>query len=348
MKEAPAPAAQEPDADESAAPPSLRKRVRFTQRDWNFDERRVPDAELVACCYWEYARESRLLRDLRQKCEQAWREAGSYDPLIPIVAGNIRHSNISVEVFLREIVLLCPSGLWQSTDPAQPLYRQTDFIPSLTSAFPASWQSLASNERASRAASVDLKVKPYFAFRRGRLRDVRAIERTVMHQRKVALNPNIDPLEVSSIAMLCPLVADAPFEWTDQSDRLPGGFLYPNGTEVSVVEIDWAHCTDKEIAKWVANYRPASIPDPKDTGGHKREDWRATLERLGLLRLRSRYTVERTIAIIAARLTLDQRRRGKFIEPGECNREAEKAVADYHDLFPFLDPAEQPLSWPPQ
>jgi len=29
--------------------------------DWNFAA--VPDAELVACCYWEYARESAFIRD---------------------------------------------------------------------------------------------------------------------------------------------------------------------------------------------------------------------------------------------------------------------------------------------
>src|SRR5216684_7591220 len=33
--------------------------------DWNFDN--VPDGELVACCYWEYARESAFIREtLRQ------------------------------------------------------------------------------------------------------------------------------------------------------------------------------------------------------------------------------------------------------------------------------------------
>jgi len=34
--------------------------------DWNFDE--VPDGELVACCYWEYARESAFIRDVRKRC----------------------------------------------------------------------------------------------------------------------------------------------------------------------------------------------------------------------------------------------------------------------------------------
>ena len=30
----------------------------FSELDWNFDT--VPDTERVACCYWEYARESAL------------------------------------------------------------------------------------------------------------------------------------------------------------------------------------------------------------------------------------------------------------------------------------------------
>jgi hypothetical protein len=29
--------------------------------EWNFEQ--VPDGELVACCYWEYARESAFIRD---------------------------------------------------------------------------------------------------------------------------------------------------------------------------------------------------------------------------------------------------------------------------------------------
>ena len=37
--------------------------------EWDFE--RVPDGELVACCYWEYARESAFIRELRQRC---WRD----------------------------------------------------------------------------------------------------------------------------------------------------------------------------------------------------------------------------------------------------------------------------------
>jgi hypothetical protein len=39
--------------------------------EWDFDE--VPDNELVACCYWEYARESMFIRDLRRRSWEHWK-----------------------------------------------------------------------------------------------------------------------------------------------------------------------------------------------------------------------------------------------------------------------------------
>lgn len=306
--------------------------------EWNFTPDKVPDAELVACCLWEYARESAKLRELRQQCEKACRADGHADSVVPVVAGNIRHSNNSVEVFLREIVLQCPYDVWPNADPKKWI------LPG--SGFPNPWQELSQEERARRASYADLKMKPYLAFQRGRLRDAQAIVRTVMEQRKVELNPSINPLTVSWIATHSRLVVQ-PTDWKDE-DRLPAGFFYPDGTEVSVVEIDWTHFTNKEIGEWVGKHRPASIPEPKDRGGHKRGDWRATLERLGLLRLRSRYKVEKALATIAGYLTPAQRNKVKFVEPGECNREANIAVKDFHELLPFLASTEMPLSWPPK
>jgi hypothetical protein len=254
--------------------------------EWNFTPDKVSDDELVACCLWEYARESTKLRELRQQCEKACRADGSADAAVHLVAGNIRHQNNSRELFLREIVLQCPYDVWPNANPKEWI------LPG--SGFPNPWQKLSLEEKARRTKYADLKEKPYLPFQRGRLRDARAIVRTVLEQRKVALNPNINPLAVSWIATHSPLVAQ-PTDWTDE-DRLPAGFFYPDGTEVSVVEIDWTHFTNKEIGEWVGKHRPASIPEPKDRGGHKRGDWWATLERLGLLRLRSRYTVEKALS----------------------------------------------------
>lgn len=41
------------------------------REEWDFDS--VPVGELVACCYWEYARESPFVRDLRKRSWQYWK-----------------------------------------------------------------------------------------------------------------------------------------------------------------------------------------------------------------------------------------------------------------------------------
>jgi hypothetical protein len=310
--------------------------------EWNFDETKVSDTEVVACCLWEYARESATLKKLRQQCETACRADGNADSLVPVVAGNIRHPRNSVELFLREIVLQPPPDLWQSADPSKPRYVPPDYLP-IGNSFPYPWQQLSKDERARRAESVDLKMKPYFAFSRGRLRDAQAIVRTVMEQRKVALNPKINPLAVSLIATSVPLVTDAPFEWTDDNNRLPGGFVYPGGTEVSVVEIDWAHFTDKEIADSIAQSRPKEIPEPSGRGrGDAIADWRAKLERLGIMRLMHHHSFDDLTKIVPVEW-LD---REKYSSKAECKNEHKKALDDFHDLLP-LQSDEKPVSFEP-
>jgi hypothetical protein len=324
----------------NASPPRATRASRATrpaavdEKTWNFDKTKVLDTEVVACCLWEYARESATLKKLRQQCETAWRADGNADSLVPVVAGNIQHHRNSVELFLREIVLLPPPDLWQSADESKPFYWPPDAaLPPRTSSFPDSWQSMSTDERARWAKSVDLKMKPYFAFCRGHLRDAQAIVKTVIEQRKVGLNPQIDPLAVSLIATSMPLAPHAPFEWTGDNNRLPGGFVYPDGTEISVVEIDWAHFTDKEIADAIARSRPKEIPEPSGRGrGDTITDWRAKLERLGLLRLRRVQTATQTIKTVKAP-TIG---RIKFWEPKELNRDVQTAGKDFRLLFPFL------------
>jgi len=99
--------------------------------EWNFfDQKRVDDGELVACCFWEYARASTTLRGLRERCLKALQAEGARraknpcevghpcqaddnaePPLLFIVAGTIRHQSAPVETFLREIVRLPPPDL---------------------------------------------------------------------------------------------------------------------------------------------------------------------------------------------------------------------------------------------
>jgi len=49
----------------------------LSELDWNFDN--VPDDELVACCYWEYARESAFIRDTLREYRDWFLAGGKWD-----------------------------------------------------------------------------------------------------------------------------------------------------------------------------------------------------------------------------------------------------------------------------
>ena len=49
----------------------------FSPLDWNFDN--VPENELVACCYWEYARESAFIRDTLREYRDWILAGGKWD-----------------------------------------------------------------------------------------------------------------------------------------------------------------------------------------------------------------------------------------------------------------------------
>src|ERR1022692_3916499 len=55
-----------------------RVRARLPEHEWNFDS--VPDGELVACCYWEYARESASICDAVKTGKTAFANQGIAKP----------------------------------------------------------------------------------------------------------------------------------------------------------------------------------------------------------------------------------------------------------------------------
>ena len=116
------------------------------------------------------------------------------------------------------------------------------------------------------------------------------------------------------------------------------------GVERLGVEIDWGSFQNDEIAEtfkfWLKANRPPAFPGFVKRG-KKRVEWWAKIERLGLLRLRSRYTFAEAKPFLAQLTVI-----AKNTDSGECNREAKIAVTDFHNLFPFLDLTEMPRSWP--
>src|SRR6266849_6124669 len=56
--------------------------------DWNFDS--IPDHHLIACCYWEYARESVFLKKFKSRCVEANRNPQPLSKAFDLVGKDAR------------------------------------------------------------------------------------------------------------------------------------------------------------------------------------------------------------------------------------------------------------------
>jgi hypothetical protein len=290
----------------------------LSEQDWNFDN--VPCSELVACCYWEYARESAFIRGLRQRCwecqrslylkGQWWNE--SEDKKIHADLQKVQSIGYPAEVFLRGF-FHPPDGVLPDVRPLKP-----DEIHHLTASFPKPWLELAIGERAYRSKiNSDVEAGQRVPFTRGFF------------------------LHVNDIAKLGPSQS-----WTrKQLLESHPSVIYGSGVEMAVVGIDWSAFTNEEIVncfrKWVKANRPPDIPVPNKQG-HKRISDRVKLERLAVMRLLHRCKVAelRTLCPGAWKRYDTPNRRWR--------KDVEKAYAHFQELFPFLDKNEFPLSWPPK
>ena len=130
----------------------------------------------------------------------------------------------------------------------------------------------------------------------------------------------------------------------------PDGYHYQNA-EIDLkdwvarvhCEIDWSWSNrniEKAFRQWLKQSRPPPLRELAGRG-HDSLEIRASLERLGLIRLRYCLTFADATKFLA-RLP----RSSKTQNASECNREARKALDDWHRLFPFIPEDEKPRSWP--
>ena len=325
----------------------------FSELDWNFDG--VPDGELVACCYWEYARESAFIRDtllemrtdllgsvkpdrLLEKSERpAWCDKLS----------RIKSIGYRADVFVRGSGFE-PGTIWQSIDPRKPNFRHPDAPPLLPGSFPARWQSLSSVERGQRSRiGSGRSAFPLVPLERGDWREAGDIARWAeasLHALQAAFEKsrreNPKASEVKAIAQ------DRLRPYRDIQPSLYGA----GGSEVTVLTINWAQFTNEQIIghfrKWVKANRPKQARNP-DTRGHKPGDWRAKLTRLAVMRLLSQFSAfqivrQDSFPAIWETNQFSGRKWGDFTKWRDARREAGKI---FHTLFPFLPKDEKPSSW---
>ena len=292
--------------------------------DWNFDS--VPDSELMGCCYWEYARESTFIREVRRRSLEAWRTGGHWDGGLNTDLITLQSIEYAAEVFLRGFSFE-PDVAYQIADPKAPHYRHPE-APPITGSFPQPWQSLAAAERACRARiRTDREAIPLVPFKRGYAFFAEDIARWYKNRRaSAAEGEEIHPS------------------------------LFSAGAEIGVVEIQWGAFTNDELVngfrKWVKANRPQQFPKPSGRG-HKPGDWRAKLTRLAVMRLLSRYTPKQ---ILGTRLTkpvgecqpihgTKQFTADKWADATKWHDARREARRIFQQLLPFLPKDELPLSW---
>jgi hypothetical protein len=315
--------------------------------DWNFDA--VPAEELVACCYWEYARESAFIRDLRKRSVECWKPLYTKCEGLSLPEEQRLHQDLqkaqsigyASEVFIRGIS--CPpDDVFPDGPPLKP-----GEVHRATGSFPKPWQSLTPTERRYRShIGSDVERIPLVPFKRGISLDARDICEFTKSQAARAeaareqvrrKNPNLNEETLLRLHKL-------------EYPEIKPALYWAGGNEVTVVSIDWGAFTNDEIVnyfrRWVKVNRPPQYPVPSRKG-HKPKDWRAQLTRLAVMRLLSRFTALQMVADdcfpeIWKTKQFSGRKWGDVTKWHDGRREAGKL---FRKLFPFLPADEKPLSW---
>lgn len=236
---------------------------KISTAEWNFAV--VPDSELVACCYWEYARESKFFQNLRQRCAKAKVRGLTDDDVIRLVAADLDK--------LHQI------------NPYDEVFFDYNFD---KMSFPCAWQELAEADRQKRAR-INLCLPP--AFRR--TGSVTAAEMLLAEAKK---RVNEYRAAEDKLHREYPGCGGGTLRRMGKWPVFNEGcsVFWDEGTEATIVEIGWEHHTNDQLMsafrRWVKVARPKRVPEP-DGRGQKQISWRVALERLGILRLLHRYSL---------------------------------------------------------
>lgn len=323
------------------------------REDWDFSD--VPVDELVGCCYWEYARESAFIRDTLQHYREEWYVPGDAAakgfPASWKAMAQIQSIGYPAEVFIAGCVF--KSGQTsQSEDPARPNYRHPD-APPISGSFPAPWQSLNEAERKHRGRIRNeirqFQIVPMKLSHWSWAKEIARHSQCVFddqHNKRMAWEREFLRRDEKGNFSTLPGAPHAP-DFAEIRPGLRWGFY-----ESLVVDIAWGQFTDDEIAtylrRWVKHARPKELRAPSGRG-RKPGDWRAQLTRLAVMRLLSRFKLSHILNPRRdARFMIWETKQfagRKWIDAAKWHDARRQAGQVFRRLFPFLPPAEKPLSW---
>jgi hypothetical protein len=313
----------------------------LSEFDWNFD--RVPDKELVACCYWEYARESAFIRDVRQRCRTEQQPGGPAKMRLHEDLQKVQSIGYPSEVFLRGF--FCPQdGVLPDAIPLAP-----GDVHRLTGSFPNPWQKLTKTERTYRARIGNAVERAQLVpFKRGIFVDAKGIVDWVEEQRSIRDAANERARRENPEKTEAALVREGKLCFPE---ILPSQ-CWESGRESAVVTINWALFTNDEITnyfrRWVKANRPKDLPAPSGRG-HKLSDWRAQLTCLAVMRLLAQATVSEILTEAKKQFVsvwkTEQFSGRKWLDTTKWYDARRQCGRIFHRLFPFLTQTEKPTSW---
>ena len=299
------------------------KRVQFSENDWNFEGDRVTDPELIACCYWEYARESDFIRRVVQRlkdvdqrkvtkplvtagkpwvqthCLRLLEEAGAKVELPALRRGALNDYSRYYKQML-EAQAAQPESVADDADLSRlysigiPVVELLRRLP-----FPRPWQSLTPAQRSAGKDFVPknptpAKIPPFRTSNDHCVAGELYSQARRIYDKEVAVRKRLAEIDRGAVNLE---------EATKLRNMLSEQAKHPTpvvsrgigGVDFFIAQINWAHFTNDQIAdafrKWVEPNRPKSIPKPSRQG-HGPREWRARLNRLAAMRLLECYRVK--------------------------------------------------------
>lgn len=316
----------------------------MAREEWNFPPEHVPDAELVPCLLYEYMRESPVVQRIVDKIherERLRRDARLCDEAS--CGEKSRAADVLEEDIWSELQLIHMIGPYD--DGGVRTVVEDGVFPQAGTP----WQTLPAKQKASFA----LWTVRHDAFHRTGGLALSKI-RSSWDKQALELKATRDKEDKELESRYGPFRKD----WPKRENAVPrASVLSRDGTEDTVVRIDWRHFTNRQIRDavelWIGRNRPGSIPEPTARGKQKACDMRAALNALGVVRVCSRHTLLETRFAVPEFWEQNVAENVYDGKKGRCMSFAEKEMRERRKLaegtFLRLLPFERrcPDSWRP-
>ena len=310
----------------------------LSPEDWNFDS--VADGELIACCLWEYARESRTIKmaadvhwchvrhiSHREEYATNFDRRREDDEEARRINARILAAGFNYDAFCEEF--------WSTDFPLIKIYNSVvEYV--RDGVLP--WQKLRAEARShfTKQVTDSWVLRPLAPATVGELETVWLKNGEPLLEIRQRIRPPQDDSEEAALWEECEPV-------TQPKDKAKAP-----GQMIAALTVDFCRFTDQEITEqfrlWLLEHRPADSQRPQRVfpgarrRGRKLIEYRVALERLGLMRLlhwRSPSELRDELPEAWKKIRTKER---------DFRREIREARKFFRRLFPFLPETERPES----